>query len=318
MTITLPKCPPANQGVHQWCYHVFHLLIERGKTREEAERHLHEHSTRTLTSGDIPTGTARTATATASAQAAPRARKPQVKPTYQPKLLESFARKQAGFSIYNLKQKSLLRVEDQTPATFLDALYRPGEHVVLFDVFESQGCRFATIEKTGGVSDPHTLDFLTRPAKGKGAWFLSNPVDGKKTYNARLKKPSCRAEENITAFRYLVIESDKADPDLWIAALVQLHLPIVAVYSSGGKSIHALVRVDADDAADWARYRDIIKPPMVRLGADPTVFSAVRLTRLPACFRAEKSRWQELYYLNPTADEKTPICKLPDSQKYEY
>ncbi len=46
------------------------------------------------------------------------------------------------------------------------------------------------------------------------------------------------------------------------------------------------------------------------LGADDGAMTAVRLTRLPQCYRAEKDRWQELYFLNPTPTP-APIFELP-------
>jgi hypothetical protein len=160
------------------------------------------------------------------------------------------------------------------------------------------------------------LDSLLKPTPGKGAWFLANPVDGKWLFLERRisernpKGRTRRVEENLTAFRYLVVESDKADPLLWIAALVQLPLPIAAVYSSGGKSIHALVRVDARDGHHFREIKAKVSRPLLILGADDSAMSAVRLTRLPQCYRAEKDRWQELYFLNPNPAA-TPICELP-------
>ena len=37
------------------------------------------------------------------------------------------------------------------------------------------------------------------------------------------------------------------EPELWLKILVQLPIPIVAIYSSGKKSVHALIKVDARD-----------------------------------------------------------------------
>jgi hypothetical protein len=77
-------------------------------------------------------------------------------------------------------------------------------------------------------------------------------------------------------------------------------LRIVSVCESGRRSIHALVRFDADSKADWDAKVRVIKPALVTLGADPRALSAVRLTRLPQAKRCE--RLQELLYLNPSAD----------------
>jgi hypothetical protein len=103
---------------------------------------------------------------------------------------------------------------------------------------------------------------------------------------------------------------------------VKLPVPIVAIYSSGGKSLHALVRIDAPDKLTWdlmvrgrnqgsAERRTGLLDLVCPLGADANALTAVRLTRLPFCWREgsrgkngrvvryEQPRLQELVYLNP-------------------
>jgi hypothetical protein len=119
----------------------------------------------------------------------------------------------------------------------------------------------------------------------------------------------------------LVLESDTADAAQWLSALVQLPLPIVAIYTSGGKSIHALVRVDARSKSEWDALRNDLLPVLCPLGADPAAMTAVRLTRLPGMFRHgtrgkngellrySRPRMQELLWLNPDAPAR-PILDL--------
>ena len=113
-----------------------------------------------------------------------------------------------------------------------------------------------------------------------GVYFLSNPVSGRDIDG------SWRSEANVTSWRYAVIESDKCEEALWLRMIVQLYLPIVAVYSSGGKSIHSLVRIDANSKQEWDWIvkldggRDSLQHRLVRLGADPGCLSALWLTRL--------------------------------------
>jgi hypothetical protein len=109
---------------------------------------------------------------------------------------------------------------------------------------------------------------------------------------------SHRSEESITAFRYAVLESDCQPVEQWLRILVQLPLPIVSITSSGGKSLHALVEINASTKADWDKLIGAIKPRLINLGADPGALTAVRLTRLPNCYRGE--RLQQLLYLEPT------------------
>jgi hypothetical protein len=65
-------------------------------------------------------------------------------------------------------------------------------------------------------------------------------------------------------------------------------LRIAAIYTSGGNSIHALVRVDAKSKVDWDAKAARLKPVMTVLGADPKNITAVRLTRLPFCHRGQQ------------------------------
>jgi len=237
-----------------------------------------------------------------------------VRATYKPDNLISLTQKMDGFSAADLAARSPICPEYVTPAGFLRHLYRKDEKIILFTTFQSQGQDVA--EWSDQEDEPGAFDGYIRAKEGKGAWFLANPVDGGFREFDRLKSAnnltgrSRRCEECITNFRYLVMESDEVDPAIWIAAMVQIPLPIVSVTSSGGKSLHALVRVDADSADHWRGIKAKIAPALVTLGADNSAMTAVRLTRLPQCFRAEKERWQELLYLNPAADE-TPIAQLP-------
>jgi hypothetical protein len=182
-----------------------------------------------------------------------------------------------------------------TPAEFLFSVYELGDQVLIFSEFISQGQE---------LWQKHSLRLLNRDelrgfVKGHadGVWFLSNPVDGKEHYNERQQTISRRSQEAVTAFRYAVLESDCQPAEQWIRILVQLPLPIVSITSSGGKSLHALVRVDAPSKANWDDVIGAIKPRLIDLGSDTGALTAVRLTRLPNSYRGD--RLQELLYLNP-------------------
>ena len=112
----------------------------------------------------------------------------------------------------------------------------------------------------------------------------------------------------MTSWRYLLLESDSAPYDLWLRALLVLPLPIAAIYTSGGRSLHAPVKLDASGKLEWDANRDELLP---RIGADGAAMSAVRLSRLPGCLRHgkdnkageyvryERPALQRLIYLNP-------------------
>ena len=141
--------------------------------------------------------------------------------------------------------------------------------------------------------------------------FLCNPVDGETHFNPRTQKDSRRSEESVTSFRYAVLECDQEPKEkwfpIWLKILAGLLLPIVAITDSAGKSAHALVRGSCHSKQDWDRFKHDKLRPLVALGADDGALSAVRLTRLPGCFRSDYR--QELLYLNPSATG-TPIIDM--------
>ena len=74
-----------------------------------------------------------------------------------------------------------------------------------------------------------------------GAWIRFNPLDGKGCKN-----------ENVTEYRYALVESDTMDIDQQNAIIRELELPVACLVYSGGKSLHAIVRIEA---ADYQEYR---------------------------------------------------------------
>ena len=129
---------------------------------------------------------------------------------------------------------------------------------------------------------------------------MIQPVDGQLHWNPRQQRESKRSEEAVTSWRYAILESDKVPASDWLKILVQLPVRIVAIYSSGGSSVHALVHIDASSKSEWdAALRTKVLPVLSLLGADPGSLTAVRLSRLPNCMRGQTGELQELYYLNP-------------------
>lgn len=213
-----------------------------------------------------------------------------------------------------LSERSLVDVKACTSEDFLGYIFRPEERALVFSSFYSQGDFLAWIGKgTYRLSKDRKIKAVPSalPKGGKdGVWFLSNPVTGKWEINPSKQKEgkvewTRRSEINATAFRHFVLESDVLQPDLWLKVLANLPLPIVAIYTSGGKSIHALVQAGHASKADWDASRNIIRAIVCPLGADPAALTAVRLTRLPGCMRGDRK--QRLLYLNPEAPEKPLI-----------
>jgi len=219
-----------------------------------------------------------------------------VKPIFCPMVLKRIAAKTTVDVVAFLAERSPVRVETQDSASVVRRLYAfgSGEKILIFSDMRSQGQLLWEADRSDLIQNRHL------PIGEEGVWFLPQPVDGLFHPNPRTerRKLSRRSEESVVSWRYLVLESDEADPEDWLRCLIQMPLRIVSVCESGRRSIHALVRFDADTKADWDAKVRVIRPALVTLGADPGALSAVRLTRLPQAKRGE--RLQGLLYLNPS------------------
>lgn len=254
-------------------------------------------------------------------------RKPK-RPPYEPAKLADFARR-CPFPIDAawLAKRSPVPIPEaqgtELATLFLSALYKAGERVLIFTSEFSQGDFLFDVSRGSfRLGDSPGIQAVPSPLPdgGKaGVWFLAQPVKG--TWLANLAnratdgspKMGRRHGDCVTSWRFLVLESDEAPPELWLRALVQLPLPLVAIYTSGGRSIHALARVDCESKAQFDSLRDDLIPVLCPLGADAAAITAVRLTRLPGTLRHGTKgkdgklqpypapRLQRLLYLNPNA-----------------
>ncbi len=239
---------------------------------------------------------------------------------------------------------------------FLDHLYERGERVLVFINEHSQGDFLWCSRGRRDVSEgPSPVDgrllggwrlsqergVKARPSalppSGRGgAWFLTNPVRGDWEIKAgtgdRAPQYTRRSQGNVTDFRHFVLEADHPQDVLpaaqWLQVLASLPLPIVAIYTSAGKSIHALVRVRQPSKAQWDVVRRMFIDGLCPLGADAAALTAVRLSRLPNTLREGKMeryeradgskaqryvkfpqpRRQELLWLAPAAKSE-PFCR---------
>lgn len=261
-----------------------------------------------------PSSAVRPAAASAPAPAAARVYSPRkLACEFDPEKLRTLAGKwRAIVNVEWLANRSVCDVSEVGPTRYLEMMYPEAartaglwsmgggavEKVLLFTIYESQGQAFWPEDDVPGAGE-------------NGVWYLAQPVNGQTVPNPRTGKMSRRSQESVTSFRFLVLESDKADICDWMALLVQLPLRIEAIYTSGGKSVHALVRVDCCTHREWEDYVKGMMPTLNLLGmagVDPKTLTSVRLTRLPGCLRA--GRLQKLLYLRPAAEVRA-IADVP-------
>lgn len=189
---------------------------------------------------------------------------------------------------------------------YLRALFEPADHVAY--VTESfmdkdkrrptKGCWDRTAEQL--IAELSTCGGDLGRVLGDydpevGAWICFNPVDGQG-----------RRDANITEYRYALVESDEQDLDRQAAIIHQMELPLAALVYSGGKSIHAIVKVDASDYAEYRKRVDYLYNTCRKNGLqiDQQNRNPSRLSRMPGVLRngqkqclletnTGKSCWQE-------------------------
>jgi hypothetical protein len=213
---------------------------------------------------------------------------------YRADILEAQAKRVGPhWTTESLQAVSPIDVSDVSPAGFLWHLYEPGERVFIGTIKNAR--KPSTLYIHDGAQDSKRLDHLRHGHDG--VWFLSNPVTGEPVFTEDASEyfpngEKWRTESNVTAWQYMVIESDEAPADLWIRMLVQLELKIVAIYTSGSRRIHALVRIDQTSKEAWDSYVKLIKDRLVQLGADPwsTYRSSTNQTSRLHAKRAGKGR----------------------------
>jgi len=109
-----------------------------------------------------------------------------------------------------------------------------------------------------------------------GAWIRFNPLDGRGV-----------RDDNVTAFRYALIESDTLAVEMQAAIYSEIELPIAALVHSGGKSLHAIVRIDADSKTDYRKRVEFLHHVCAKVGLeiDTANKNPSRLSRMPGVTR---------------------------------
>lgn len=125
-------------------------------------------------------------------------------------------------------------------------------------------------------------DVIGQYNEAAGAWIRFNPLDGHGVNN-----------ENVIDFRYALVESDTMDIEAQNGIIRQLNLPVAVLVHSGGKSLHAIVRIDADDIKEYQSRVNYLYDICRKNGMviDTQNRNPSRLSRLPGCQRGEKRQF---------------------------
>ena len=173
---------------------------------------------------------------------------------------------------------------------FLKTLFKSGEYVgyVSNDVYFNKdhdryeplkGVYYRTVDDLLKSLDRYPDDLgatIGDWKKEAGAWIRINPLDGKGA-----------SKKNVTRYSYCLIESDDLPIKEQEETFKRLNLPIATMVYSGGKSIHAIVKIDATNIQEYEERvqfcYDFLKNNGISIDVqnkDPN-----RLSRMPGVIR---------------------------------
>lgn len=173
--------------------------------------------------------------------------------------------------------------------TYIETLFQPSECVGFVVRARKDEKKGKWVPMSGGVNNLTSEYILKEISKCKGdlsnvfgtvteagAWVRINPLNGKGG-----------KDSNVSSYRYALVESDTLPMAKQWELYQRLQLPCAAIVSSGGKSIHAIVRVDARDYKDYLSRVDklfsILRGEGVEI--DNQNRNPSRLSRLPGILR---------------------------------
>ena len=175
--------------------------------------------------------------------------------------------------------------------TYLETLFEAGENVgYVTETWESDDNGKRKYLPTKGAWD-RTAGGAYRPANScggdigaclgdynpeAGAWIRFNPLDGKGVKN-----------ENVTDYRYALVESDSMPMEQQNAIIRELELPVAALVYSGGKSLHAIVKIEAQNYDEYRKRVDYLYKVCKENGLDidKQNRNPSRLSRMPGVIR---------------------------------
>ena len=170
--------------------------------------------------------------------------------------------------------------------TYLEALFDSTDKVsYVTETWEKEGRHMpkkGSSDRTAGelIAALHRCadisDVIGTVNEEAGAWIRFNPMDGKDVRN-----------DNVTAFNYALVESDSQDIGKQYALMQELQLPIRILVHSGGKSLHAIVRIDAGSYEEYRSRVDYLYTVCRKNGLeiDGQNKNPSRLSRMPGVTR---------------------------------
>ena len=176
----------------------------------------------------------------------------------------------------------------ESTRSFLESVFLPTDVVC---IVQTSICEAGKHRPDHGGSFLTRVDWSTKYFAGEahtsmfrdldgGAWVRINPM----------KADGDGSDQSVTSFRHVLVEGDEIPKSEQERILRESGLPIAALIDSGGKSIHAWVKVDATDYAQWKERRDVVYAALEELRPCAQNKNPSRLSRLPGVNRGESTQ----------------------------
>jgi hypothetical protein len=167
----------------------------------------------------------------------------------------------------------------------VETLFKPGEGIAIGAGFKGAGGNLVIDRGVVRTWDRWQVALQKRPLEqmnhaGNGLFFRINPMSR-----------GGASDAEVTSLRHALAEFDADENgrlisrEIQYALLLRSYLPIAALIDSGGKSLHAIVRIDAPDRAEYDRRvaQVLSRVPCV----DTQNKNPSRYSRLPGVAREE-------------------------------
>jgi hypothetical protein len=203
---------------------------------------------------------------------------------------------------------------------FLQAAFAPTEVVCICDAVEDgrpvSAGSFIPVEDWIARFDGPESRILSR--EREGIFVRINP------FRPNLYSGS---DNDVSAYRHVLVEFDDKPKAEQEKLFRDSGLPITVLIDSGGKSIHAWVRVDAPNRKEWDARRDIIYSSIP--GIDAKNKNPSRYSRLPGAWRSPVSQqkllatnlgsesWEDYLTSRETDDDKSTIVTIKELMDFD-
>lgn len=176
---------------------------------------------------------------------------------------------------------------------------------IVHNTFEKEGRSIPARNKAKyfKVKDLEETDYLQDvfddiwQDEGNGVWISLNPLHSPDEF-----KGKAASDDDVAEYCYALVECDDISREKQWEFMYHLHLPIQSVVWSGGKSLHAVIRIGADfdkvlykeRVSRLYEYLEFMGMPVDKANRNPS-----RLTRLPGFRRGEQLQYTVSTGLGP-------------------